>query len=287
VLLLYSKGLKLRELTFRIIKKMYLLLLPIEVLDDVVIYLSLPDILALIRVCKQLHAYLIRTLYRRAQHYKTPSGTVLTAGLQDVTFWFDEGGNSSVIEWTIAYERNLAFKSLILEPNTDLLQADSYGVTLLHRLSGQGLIRYMEPLIKRLKQLNINPFQLDLSRLTPLHYAAGRGMTEAVQVLITYGADVSAEDHHGNTPLHLAAVTGSNVTFAQLVRAGADVNAKARFGWTPIDQASITHHRVAVDELRTLGSLPPTWRQRHNALNEFVRLSPCPLDCYVYHTDLS
>jgi ankyrin repeat protein len=169
----------------------------------------------------------------------------------------------------------------------DLVQADGYGVTLLHRLAGQGLIQYMKPLIGRLQDVGCDPFHVDLSLLTPLHYAAGRGMTEAVQVLIAMGASVSAQDHYGNTPLHLAAVTGSHRVFAQLVQAGADVNSEGRFNWTPIDQASISHHDIAVDELKKLGSRSPTWQLREHALNEFVRLSPCPLECYVYHADFT
>jgi ankyrin repeat protein len=167
----------------------------------------------------------------------------------------------------------------------DLLQADGYGVTLLHRLSGQGLVQYIEPLTTRLRHLGIDPFAVDHSLLTPLHYAAGRGMTEAVHALIVLGAEVSAKDHHGNTPLHLAAVTGSYQVFALLVEAGANVNSESRFRWTPIDQAGISHHYIAVNVLRRLGSRPPTWQQRTNALNEFGRLSPCPLECYLYHMD--
>ncbi|KAF1922505.1 ankyrin, partial [Didymella exigua CBS 183.55] len=70
---------------------------------------------------------------------------------------------------------------------------------------------------------------------TPLHYAAARNRTAAVSLLIKAGADVNAQDHHGNTSLHLAAVTGSCNVMPLLVYAGADVIAKTRNQWTPID----------------------------------------------------
>ncbi|EMD96397.1 hypothetical protein COCC4DRAFT_121405, partial [Bipolaris maydis ATCC 48331] len=70
---------------------------------------------------------------------------------------------------------------------------------------------------------------------TPLHYAAGRNMKEAVALLIKEGADVSAKDNHGNTPLHLAAVTGSCEVISLLVQAGANLSSEARFGWIAID----------------------------------------------------
>lgn len=149
------------------------------------------------------------------------------------------------------------------------------------------MVPYMTLVIQRLKCIGIDPFQVDHSRLTPLHYAAGRGKEQGVRNIIAFGGDVSARDHHGNMPLHLAAVTGSHHVFAQLVQAGADVNSESRFGWTLIDQASISHHHTAVAELKRLGSRPPTWQNRAHALNEFVRLSPCPLYCYVHHVDFS
>jgi hypothetical protein len=213
---------------------MSLPLLPIELLDEISIYLSLNDVFALVRVCKQLHISLLESLYRFARDYRKVSSSVLTIGLQDVTFWFDKDGNGSVMEWAISHGRVSTFERLIVDPRMNLLQADSYGVTLLHRLSGQGLVQYLNPLTRRLKHIGINPFQADFSLLTPLHYAAGRGMTQAVHALIILGADVLAKDHHGNTPLHLAAVTGSYQVFTLLVEAGADVNSESRFQWAPI-----------------------------------------------------
>jgi hypothetical protein len=266
---------------------MLLLLLPLEILEEIGVHLSVADLSSLVQVSRLLHDCLVRTLYRLAQSHRTLGSTVLTNRLQDVTFWFNKCGNGSVLEWAIVHGRISTYKRFLSEPGTDLLQEDQYRVTLLHRLSGQGLVRYMEPLVEGLKHAGINPFQTDLSLLTPLHYAAARNMVEAVQFLIAHGAEVSVTDHHRNTPLHLAAVTGSNLVFAHLVRAGADVNAQTRFGWTPVDQASISHHRVAVNELERLGSYPPTWQHKPNALNEFVRLSPCPLDCYNYHMNFS
>jgi ankyrin repeat protein len=133
---------------------------------------------------------------------------------------------------------------------------------------GQGIFQYLGPLIRTLEHAGIDPFSVNNSRLTPLHYAAGRNMKQVVQVLIVCGADVLARDHHGNTPLHLAAVTGSHQVFEQRVRAGANVNAETRFGWTAADQASISHHLVAVDELERFGSRSPTWQRRRNALDK-------------------
>jgi hypothetical protein len=262
-------------------------LVPVEILEGISASLAVYDVFSLIRVSRLLYTRLLRRLYYLSQHHRTCRSSVLTDRLQDVSFWYDKRGNGSVMEWAIVHGRISTFQRLLLVPKIDLLQADSYGVTLLHRVSAQGLLEYIEPLVRTLHYAGIEPFAVDDSLLTPLHYAAGRNMAEAVRVLIICGADVLARDHHGNTPLHLAAVTGSHQVFAHLVQAGADVNSEARFGWTPIDQASISHHSVAADELKRLGSRPPTWQQRQNALNEFLQLSPCPLSCYAYHIRFS
>jgi hypothetical protein len=77
---------------------MSLSLLPIEVLDEISIHLSLHGVLALTRVCKQLLSSLMKTLYRLARNYRKVSSRVLTTGLQDVTFWFEKDGNGSVVK---------------------------------------------------------------------------------------------------------------------------------------------------------------------------------------------
>ena len=46
------------------------------------------------------------------------------------------------------------------------------------------------------------------SRSTPLHYAAGHGHKEIVELLIVKGADVNAKTNIGMTPLYEAAIDG-------------------------------------------------------------------------------
>jgi hypothetical protein len=265
---------------------MSLLILPAELMQQLSAYLSPKDIFALVLVSQKLYQLFIRPLYHDSLTYRTKPNTILTAGLCEITFWFDRDSARSVLEWTIARGHRRSFQQLLLVPGIDLYQFDSYGVTLLHRLSAQGLVQHIPWLLRSLRLAKLEPFCTDRSCLTPLHYAAGRNMKEAVSLLVAEGADVSAKDHHGNTPLHLAAVNGSCHVFSQLVRAGAAVTSKTRFGWTAIDQASVTHHQDAVEQLELLGSPPPTWQERSSALHEFVRLSPCPVECYEYHSVL-
>lgn len=260
---------------------MSLLSIPLEILEDIGCHLHSKDVFSLMLTSRHFYVSLVSHLYRVARTYRLQHAKSLTDGLRDVSFWFDKEGNGTVLEWAAIHGQYNTFERLLSEPGVDLIQQDSYGVTLLHRLAGQGKVRYMQSLIKVLRKNGENPFLADVSSLTPLHFAAGRGIKEAVKLLIASGADVSAKDHHGNTPLHLAAVTGSFSVFAPLTQAGANVNRVTRFGWAAIDQASISRHSRAVEELLLLGSRPPVWHTKKFALNEYVRLSPCPME-YFY-----
>lgn len=106
---------------------MSLISLPVEILDEICSHLSSTDIFDLVRVSHNLHAQLIQTLYHLARHHKKYSNTTLTTGLQNVTFWFDKGGNDSVVEWAITHGRLCTFEKLVMDPKMDLLQTDSYG----------------------------------------------------------------------------------------------------------------------------------------------------------------
>jgi len=70
---------------------------------------------------------------------------------------------------------------------------------------------------------------------TPLHWAAGNGLTGIAAQLIDNGALVSAPDHFGRTPLHRAVRSSSMV--ALLIDSGAAVNTADVFGRTPLHEA--------------------------------------------------
>ena len=101
---------------------------------------------------------------------------------------------------------------------------------------------------------------------TPLHFAAHRGYSEIVEVLLGFGADVGArEGCSGTTPLHWAAEAGHPNVVRQLLDGGSDHLARDDwYGLRPVDwTTAVVHapglHRdraAARDCLRSHGSAP-------------------------------
>ena len=69
---------------------------------------------------------------------------------------------------------------------------------------------------------------------TALHYAAGRGRLEVVDLLLNKGARSDATDMSHQTPLHKAAAVGSTSVCRTLALALADTNAVCNGGVTPL-----------------------------------------------------
>ena len=66
-------------------------------------------------------------------------------------------------------------------------------------------------IIKNLIDRGANVNAQDTAGMTPLHWAAGVGSTDTVQVLIKNKANINARDNEGCTPLHFAAAS-DNIT---------------------------------------------------------------------------
>ena len=73
---------------------------------------------------------------------------------------------------------------------------------------------------------------------TPLYWAAFKGHTECVKLLIEAKADVNKANEYGYTPLYWAALLGHTECVKLLIDAGADVNKKVNnWGHTPLHVA--------------------------------------------------
>ena len=142
----------------------------------------------------------------------------------------------------------------LVRHHPSLLQAVSGdGWTALHLAAyfGQG------DAVERLLTAGADPRVPSRNRLanTALHAAlAGRGNVRIVAALLARGADVEAPASGGYRPLHLAAARGDVSLIDMLLIRGARVGARAEDGRTPLAMAEERGHTAAARRLR--GELP-------------------------------
>ena len=88
---------------------------------------------------------------------------------------------------------------------------------------------------------NVNSRDTAGRKSSPLHFAAGYGRREAVEILLNAGASVHARDDGGLIPLHNACSFGHAEVVSLLLRAGADPNARDNWSYTPLHEVSIKY----------------------------------------------
>jgi len=90
---------------------------------------------------------------------------------------------------------------------------------------------------------------------TPLHLAAELQNTEAVQVLVTNGANIQARNSSGQTPLHVAAAGGTPLAKKVIKRLkGDNIDARDEVGRTPLHLAASRGAPETVCALMDLGA---------------------------------
>lgn len=93
--------------------------------------------------------------------------------------------------------------------------------------------------------------------ITPLHVAALNNKLSAVELLLTNGAKIDAQDtQYGATPLHLVAHLGHKKVAELLLKHGASLGLKDKNGRTPIDSAKGNGQRHLLDILSVRISSP-------------------------------
>ncbi|HYD17675.1 MAG TPA: ankyrin repeat domain-containing protein, partial [Patescibacteria group bacterium] len=146
----------------------------------------------------------------------------------------------------------------LLDYGVDVNERDDNGETPLFYLLGHRDSREKTlPIIRLLIERGA-----DLDKLTnywgenALFPAVQSSYTEAVKLLLDYGADAKAVTVQGETLLHAAANTYDAKTMRMLVKAGADINARDRNKQTPLHIAANKNKLDVVDALLNAGADP-------------------------------
>jgi hypothetical protein len=129
-----------------------------------------------------------------------------------------------------------------------------YHATPLSVASGKGQIPIIKALLARKVPVNTKD---DLGS-SPLCWAVSFGHTEAVELLLTHGADVTLHDFEGMTPLHFACLkTSGKIEIVKLLlRAGAEINAEEHTsGRYPLDVAMQFRQGPIIDLLKSVGAV--------------------------------
>eukprot|EP00066_Takifugu_rubripes_P028936 XP_011618202.1 PREDICTED: ankyrin repeat domain-containing protein 66-like [Takifugu rubripes] len=122
-------------------------------------------------------------------------------------------------------------------------------MTELHQAAAAGDVDGVEEILLQ-KKCNPNQRDVDWSYKTALHWAAARGDTETVRVLIEHGARPSLKTEHGWTPAHYAAEFGKLAVLQLLHSLHAPIDKQDCCGDKPVRIAEIYGHRDCVTFLQ-------------------------------------
>ncbi|KAF9894957.1 hypothetical protein FE257_004579 [Aspergillus nanangensis] len=90
---------------------------------------------------------------------------------------------------------------------------------------------------------------------TPLSFAAEKGHSSIVCMLLGHGAQVDRQDHNGRTPLMWASRGGHNETVETLLENGVHINLRDRAGRTALSWAAANGHHKVMGQLSAHGAI--------------------------------
>lgn len=122
---------------------------------------------------------------------------------------------------------------ILKEKGANLFSQDFNGFTALHFAANNNNMVSTKKLLEKMGgSVKTEKDKRDNLQRTALHYAAKNNNPEIIELLISKGWNVNAQDAQGNTPLHLAAKTASERALNALIEKKADVNIKNQSGQT-------------------------------------------------------
>ncbi|XP_008289454.1 ankyrin repeat domain-containing protein 66 [Stegastes partitus] len=133
-------------------------------------------------------------------------------------------------------------------------------MTELHQAAAAGDYDQVEEILKQ-NRCNPNQRDIDWSCKTPLHWAAAKGHTETVRILIEHGARPCLRTEHGWTAAHFAAESGRLAVLRLLHSLHAPIDKQDCCGDKPVRIAEIYGHQDCVKFLKKAEAESQTYRK--------------------------
>jgi ankyrin repeat protein len=204
-----------------------------------------------------------RALHTSVYHGSEETTQMLVDAGADVNAQTIDGSTPAM--FAAAYGKPRALKILLASPNINISLQDETGNTALHVAVLSQKLACIHPLLAA----GADPCMLNLSLITPLHYAARMGFLPVIEACLqhepgcvnskdgysytilhwaafqdhldiitlameTRDCDVDSRTDYGQTPLHMAVGRGNTKSVEKLVMYGASVNAVDQDGCTPL-----------------------------------------------------
>jgi len=159
---------------------------------------------------------------------------------------------------------NINILTAVFNIYPNVLTMDFHSITALHAVfkiqSNNILIQVLSTLLEWLKSKNYLPDIInkgDLSRLTPLHYAAIYNCSEAADLLLLNGAAPFLLNENGFSSLHEAAAKGSNDVIQVFIKHKIGFNQLTACSWSVLHSATRFGHattaKLLIDNGANLG----------------------------------
>ncbi|XP_064191262.1 ankyrin repeat domain-containing protein 66 isoform X2 [Anguilla rostrata] len=123
-------------------------------------------------------------------------------------------------------------------------------MTELHQAAAAGDYDLVEDIVKK-NRCNPNQKDTDWNNKTPLHWAAAKGQTDMVRILVENGARPCLRTDSGWTPAHFAAESGRLSVLRLLHSLHAPIDKEDSSGDRPTRIADIYGHKDCVEFLET------------------------------------
>lgn len=159
-------------------------------------------------------------------------------------------------------------KCLLDEMPLLIKSRNSDGYKALHWAAGNGQIEIVNLLLDRGATINA---QTIIGRYTALHLAVIKNYTQIVLLLINHGVDLDIQDSNGNTCLHWAICKGWIEIIKILIIKGADITICNRWNYTIFNVLSLAGHSNYETIARLLPPLPPAHRRLDSP---YIKISP-------------